>query len=87
MDIIEGIVETIAIISADAFDDDRRACLDAGCDDFLAKPLTPSGLHDLLTRLARLRAAGPGPGDEAESVDPRIDARPAPLAAPASSRS
>lgn len=74
----------IAIITADAFDEDRRACMEAGCDDFLAKPLTPRGLSELLARLARLRTAE---GDDHDDRDhggdagPDLDARPTQIAA------
>ena len=33
-----------------AFEDDRRACLAAGMDDFLTKPLTESALRAVLAR-------------------------------------
>lgn len=38
----------IAIVTADAFDVDRRQCLDAGCDYFLAKPITKDALATML---------------------------------------
>jgi len=49
----QGVRAPIAALTADAFEDARRACLDAGMDDFLTKPLEPAALHALLGRLLR----------------------------------
>ncbi|HEX4098685.1 MAG TPA: response regulator, partial [Caulobacteraceae bacterium] len=46
-----GVRAPVAALTADAFEDARRACLEAGMDDFLTKPLEPAGLHALLGRL------------------------------------
>lgn len=43
----------IVALSASAFAEDRAACLDAGMDDFLAKPYTFDQLRDTVARLAR----------------------------------
>ena len=37
-------------LTANAFEDDRRACLDAGMDDFLTKPIEPAALRAALAR-------------------------------------
>lgn len=43
----------IAALTADAFEDTRRACLEAGMDDFLTKPLDAAALRALLGRVLR----------------------------------
>jgi CheY-like chemotaxis protein len=49
----QGVRAPIAALTADAFEDSRRACLQAGMDDFLTKPLEPAALHGLLGRFLR----------------------------------
>jgi CheY-like chemotaxis protein len=46
-----GIRTPIVALTADGFEEDRRACLVAGMDDFLVKPLDPSALRQLLARV------------------------------------
>ena len=53
---------TIVALTASAFDDDRQHCLDAGMDDFLAKPID---IGKLMTTLGRWLPRGhsePAPG-------------------------
>ena len=50
-----GVRTPVVALTANAFDDDRRACIEAGMDDFLVKPLAPEALRLVLARLA-----GPG---------------------------
>jgi CheY-like chemotaxis protein len=40
----------IVALTANAFDDDRRRCLAAGMDDYLAKPFDREDLYRLLER-------------------------------------
>ncbi len=52
-----GITTPIAAVTANAFEDDRRACLEAGMDAFLTKPLAPAALNAEIARFADDRAA------------------------------
>lgn len=54
----KGVASPIAALTADAFDEDRRACLAAGMDDFLVKPLTQEALRDTLKRWTPSRLGG-----------------------------
>ncbi len=45
----------IIALTADAFEDNRRRCLDAGMDDFLTKPVRMDALQGALTRVPRNR--------------------------------
>ena len=47
---LEGFAGSIVALTADAFEDDRRACLAVGMDDFLTKPLEVGALRAILAR-------------------------------------
>jgi signal transduction histidine kinase/DNA-binding NarL/FixJ family response regulator/HPt (histidine-containing phosphotransfer) domain-containing protein len=46
----------IIAFTTNAFDEDRRACLEAGMDAFLSKPVDPDQLYDKLLRALERRA-------------------------------
>lgn len=70
----------IVALSADAFEEDRRRCLSAGMDDFLAKPIVVATLKSMLSRWLPAPPAGvsqtpPSPAVAATPVDvPRLRA-------------
>ena len=51
-----GVHTPVVALTANAFDDDRRACREAGLDGFLTKPLDPSALRATLARWGRPQA-------------------------------
>jgi CheY-like chemotaxis protein len=46
----------IVAMTANAFAEDREACLAAGMDDYLAKPVRPAALRTVIERWSKLRS-------------------------------
>lgn len=63
----------IIAMTADAFPDDVRKCLDAGMNEHIAKPLDPDRVRDVLRREIGVAEGGGASG--LEDVSPRGDAR------------
>ena len=51
----------IVALTANAMEEDRRKCLAAGCDDYLAKPVQPRQLATTIEKAIRTRADDPRP--------------------------
>ena len=45
----------IVALTANAFDEDRDACITAGMDDYLSKPVEPEVLNGILARISSTR--------------------------------
>jgi CheY-like chemotaxis protein len=46
-------------LTANAYDEDRDACLEAGMDDYVSKPLKTETLEAALLRVSRRETANP----------------------------
>ncbi len=57
---VRGVDTPVVALTANAFEDDRRACLAAGMDDFLIKPLSPEALRGALSRWTGAGRTGSG---------------------------
>ena len=53
-----GYTGAVIDLTADALSDDRQKCIDAGCDDFLAKPVNRQQLYDAV-RLGQAMGSQP----------------------------
>ena len=64
----EGSKTPIIAMTANAFADDRQACMEAGMDDFIAKPISMDGLLDRLVHWVSPAVAIPLAGNRIEST-------------------
>ena len=75
----------VVAMTANAWKEDRQACLDAGMDDFVSKPVQPALLYDKLGRLRDAAAAADG-ADGVDSVrrnpEPTVEQTPIPTQEP-----
>jgi PAS domain S-box-containing protein len=66
----------IVAVTANAFDEDRRHCLEAGMDDYLAKPFDREALHRLLEKwcsgLVASQQGGDGVAGEAQRAQDEL---------------
>ncbi|MCC7207138.1 MAG: response regulator [Anaerolineae bacterium] len=78
-----GITTPIIAVTAYAMKGDRDRCLDAGCNDYLPKPIPIKDLLDLLSRYdAKLKAAAAPLEVAAPASAPVAEAAPGPAPAP-----
>lgn len=62
-----GYTGAIIALTARAMTDDRQKCLDAGCDDYLSKPLNRKTLIDAVAQYAAAKPASQQPLPEANN--------------------
>jgi signal transduction histidine kinase/CheY-like chemotaxis protein/HPt (histidine-containing phosphotransfer) domain-containing protein len=60
----------ILAMTANAFDDDRRACLESGMNDHVAKPVDPQALYAALLKWLPHRPSHPSPSRTAVTAKP-----------------
>ena len=62
----------IIAVTANAFAEDRRSCIDAGMDDYLSKPFSPEQLADMLRKWVEVKPqAAANEPDEPPALDQR----------------
>ena len=61
----------IIAVTANAYDEDRKACIDAGMDDYLSKPFSPDQLSDMLQKWVKIEHGSASLDSEAEK--PALD--------------
>jgi PAS domain S-box-containing protein len=71
----QGVTTPIIAMTANAFGEDRAACLAAGMNDHVAKPVDPETLYGTLLRWLPQRGADSGTDATAAAVDTRLLAR------------
>ena len=72
----------VVAMTANAWNEDRQACLDAGMDDFVSKPVEPAVLYDKLARFRGGAKPANGAGEQASvRCNPEPTVEQAPIAA------
>ncbi len=61
----------IVAVTANAYEEDRKACLECGMDDYLSKPFSPEQLSDMLQKWIKIEPGAAG--FDVESEEPALD--------------
>jgi signal transduction histidine kinase/DNA-binding response OmpR family regulator len=77
----EGFRPRVIAMTANAMEEDRRVCMDAGMDDYISKPITPQKLAEALSRSPRRATphVSMSPQPTRETSAPAVEERPAPV--------